>query len=101
MLVSKTMVNCLVSHKITPTEVVQRLRLNILANSYIYYVLGGGVISDTHWQQMANTLRMLHAVYGFTWECYDEAFADWDGSTGMHLPCDAVVKAKAEYLLAR
>lgn len=87
------------SYKPTPEEWVRRLRLNMLIHSYIYYVKDENIISDHQWQAMADTLTMLHSVYGFKWDCYDDQFVDWNGSTGMHLSYDDWVQSKAEYLL--
>lgn len=87
-----------------PADVVNRLvhlRRLMLTHSCIYYHLNDSVVSDHQWQSWANELRDLqdacveYRCIGF----YDEAFFDWDGSTGYHLPADGDVMRVAQALL--
>lgn len=59
----------------------------MLVHSYLYYVMDHNIVDDGTWQKWADELTELqkekHDI-GF----YDEAFRDWNGSTGMHLPRD-------------
>lgn len=68
------------------SRIVQR-RTQMFVHSYLYYVLDQPIVSDHTWQRWADDLTLMQRnhpklVTGF----YDEDFADWDGSTGMHLP---------------
>lgn len=69
----------------------------MLVHSYLYYVMDHNIVSDDKWQQWANELAELQKEkidIGF----YDDAFRDWNGSTGMHLPFDDwVVKRAKKY----
>jgi hypothetical protein len=67
---------------------ILRLRRLMLVHSYIYYQMDSHVVSDDFWQVKANQLAELQAIHGTKFDFYDEAFADWDGSTGCHLPAD-------------
>lgn len=86
--------------KYVPTleEKIRRRRLQMMVHSYLYYELDSSVISDAKWQEWADELTELQEqekVIGF----YDEEFADWNGSTGMHLPKDDWVDRRAKWLL--
>lgn len=70
----------------------------MLVHSYLYYHLDESIISDDLWQKFAEELTELQkscSKIGF----YDSTFADWDGTTGMHLPKDGWVIGKAQQLL--
>lgn len=60
----------------------------MLVHSYIYYVLDSSIISDHLWQKWADELEKIQKEnpseinIGF----FDDAFADWTGSTGAFLP---------------
>lgn len=76
---------------------IRQRRIQMLVHSYLYYVLDSPVISDDKWQQWADELTALQLhekQIGF----YDEEFADWDGSTGMHLPKDDWIDYRAKWL---
>jgi hypothetical protein len=49
------------------------------------------VIEDHTWTRWAQQLEALQRKYGRRINFYDEAFADWNGSSGFHLPADADV----------
>ncbi len=82
----------------TLAEKVRQRRAQMLVHSYIYYRLNDSLVSDDAWQRWANELVELQKeimTIGF----YDEAFSDWDASTGYHLPQDDYVCYKADQLL--
>jgi len=84
----------------TLQEKIKQRRSQMLVHSYLYYHLDTEIISDTLWQKWAEELTELqklnnHAKIGM----YDEAFQDWDGTTGMHLPKDGWVAGQAQRLL--
>lgn len=77
-----------------PHEIIRQRRHQMLVHSYLYYEMDAPVITDDKWQQWADELTQLQNKHpdacklGF----YDEAFADWNGATGMHLPFDPWLK---------
>ena len=78
-------------------DMIRQRRIQMLVHSYLYYVLDSPVITDDKWQQWADELTALQLQkkqIGF----YDEEFADWDGSTGMHLPKDDWIDYRARWL---
>ena len=82
----------------TLSEKIRQRRIQMLVHSYLYYILDENVISDEKWQQWADELAALQKQkmeIGF----YDKEFADWNGSTGMHLPQDKWIADRAKYLL--
>ena len=82
----------------TLSEKIRQRRTQMLVHSYLYYVLDDNVIDDGKWQEWADELTELQKrkkVIGF----YDEAFADWNGATGTHLPFDPWVIDRAKALL--
>lgn len=80
-------------------EAIARRRRQMLIHSCIYYTLNEAIIDDDTWQKWANQLVRLHAKFGSRIGFYDSAFADWDGSTGYHLPFDTEVVRVARRLL--
>jgi len=81
----------------TLDEKIKQRRTQMLIHCYLYYVLDKPIISDDKWQQWADELVQLQnqkLIIGF----YDDAFKDWSGATGMHLPFDKCVKNKAIYI---
>lgn len=78
-------------------EKIRQRRVQMLVHSYLYYTLDSPVITDEKWQQWADELTVLQEELkeiGF----YDEEFADWNGSTGMHLPKDDWIDRRAKWL---
>lgn len=81
------------------------LRAQMLVHSHIYYERDNSLITDHQWQERADKLTRLqakvrekygHCKIGF----FDDAFDEWDGSSGYHLPLrDPWVTAKAAQLL--
>lgn len=69
-------------------SLIKRRRLQMLIHSCIYYELNDNIWSDDKWQACADELQKLQAEYPHLCniECWDEAFKDWDGATGTHLP---------------
>lgn len=61
---------------------IMHLRRLLLIHSYLYYVLDDPAVPDNVWQAWADELASINQDVGF----YDEAFKDWNGSTGYHLP---------------
>lgn len=81
------------------STIVQR-RIQMFIHSYLYYVLDRPIVSDHQWQAWANELRMLQRNHPkLAIHFYDEDFADWDGSTGMHLPQYVWIVDRAHHLL--
>lgn len=69
-----------------------------MVHSFLYYHLDTNLVSDDTWQKWADELTELQKeckIIGF----YDTEFADWDGTTGNHLPIDDWVQQKAYRLL--
>lgn len=88
-----------IEYKQTIEERIKQLRRLMLVHSHLYYVLDDTVITDDHWQYLADELAILQKEHGTKWKCYDNVFLDWDGSTGMHLPADGWVRTTAHYLI--
>ena len=64
--------------------------------------MDNSIVDDHTWQQWANELETLQKEYPEFLEIgfYDKDFADWDGTTGNHLPLrDPWVLSKAQYIL--
>lgn len=79
---------------------MNRKRNQMLVHSCCYYLYDDPIISDEQWQVWADELVWLQFVWGWRigyW--HDGLFADWDGSTGMHLTKDKWARATARYLL--
>lgn len=83
-------------------EKLKQRRTQMLIHSAIYYDLNENIVSDHKWQQWADELEKMQKdnpdkiKIGF----FDEAFEDWDGATGAHLPHkDFWVRRKAQQLL--
>lgn len=81
------------------SEKIKQRRSQMLVHSYLYYELGTNIVSDHQWQDWANELTQLQAEYTEPLGFYDKEFADWDGTTGFHLPRDSWVMSKAQSLL--
>lgn len=83
----------------TARERIRQRRAQLLIHSCLYYVFDEPIVSDSQWDAWALDLVKLHDLFGTTIGFYDEAFADWDGSTGFHLPLrDPYVTGTAGYL---
>ena len=72
----------------------------MLVHSYLYYKKDAPVITDDKWQQWADELTDLQTNYpeAAKLDFYDDVFADWNGSTGMHLPFDPWLEKKVKEL---
>lgn len=79
----------------------------MLVHSCIYYALNDNLISDHEWSARAQRLAQIQAkVIAKLGRChigfFDQDFANWDGSSGFHLPIrDPWVVDKARWLLQR
>lgn len=80
-------------------DVVLQRRRQMLVHSYLYYVRDQPIVSDHQWQAWADELTAIQGKHGHTFGFYDTVFADWNGSSGYHLPQDAWVMDKALRLL--
>ena len=84
----------------TLSEKIKQRRTQMMVHSYMYYTLDDTIVSDDKWQQWADELTELQkrkTKIGF----YDKEFADWNGSTGMHLPKDKWIIDRAKKLLKK
>ena len=85
-------------------EKIQQRRLQILVHSCIYYELNTSIITDQQWDTWAKELVSLQKQYPKIAEqvIWQDAFKDFDGSTGFNLPVkDAWVMRKAAQLAKR
>lgn len=80
-------------------ELIRRRRAQMLVHSYIYYVMNDNLISDHRWQTWADELVQLQEKHTGPIGFYDEAFKEWNASTGFHLPKDGWVISKSLQLL--
>lgn len=68
---------------------IQHLRMRILVHSYLYYELDQNILSDREFDALAYELVELQTKHPEVSEAvwYErDAFRDFDGSTGFHLP---------------
>lgn len=87
-------------------ERIQKLRLQMLIHSYIYYKMDDNIVSDMEWMIWANELQNLQdqnpeIAKQVPWA---DAFEGWDGSSGAFLPLDdpwVVNKAKRVLAIVR
>lgn len=86
-------------HKFEIKELIERLRLEILKHSYIYYELNDNIISDDEWSKLALQLvRLQNKHPDISKEAYRyEMFKDFDGSTGYNLTYDDSIKTLGNY----
>jgi hypothetical protein len=82
--------------KQTPAEFIRQRRAQMLIHSHLYYRMDAPIISDSQWQHWADELGVAQAAHPQPIGFYDREFADWNGSTGMHLPSDGWVIEKAD-----
>jgi hypothetical protein len=80
----------------TPAELIRQRRAQMLIHSHLYYRMDAPVVSDADWQRWADELVWLQHQHPEPIGFYDAVFADWDASTGMHLPSDGWVIEKAD-----
>lgn len=69
-------------------ELILRRRMQMLVHSYLYYDRDTNLISDKEFDTLGRELVKLQADYPEIAKQVDyaEAFADWDATTGFHLP---------------
>lgn len=72
-------------------ERLVHLRRLLLIHSYLYYIRNHNLVSDHQWDAWARELVGIQDLIGWRFDFYDEAFRDWTGDTGMHLPADDYV----------
>lgn len=82
------------------TELLRRLRAQMLIHCYLYYWMDSPIWTDSFWQHQADRLEKLQKDYleaGLSIEIgfYDDAFKDFTGATGAHLPRDDYVVSRA------
>ena len=72
-----------------------------MIHSIIYYEMDNNIISDAEWSKRAMELVELQREHPSVSTVFDEAFKDFDGSTGFHLLRygDDRARGKAKYLL--
>lgn len=80
--------------------------MQMIVHSYLYYVMDTHIVDDDTWQRWANELVLLQSRWqelAMTKKInfYDDVFADWNGSTGMHLPKEDWIKKRCEKLLTQ
>ena len=78
--------------------IVQR-RTQMLVHSYLYYALNTSIVSDSTFDRWARELVDLQRQHPAPIHFYDLDFADWDGSTGYHLPQYPWVVDRGQHLL--
>lgn len=81
---------------------IQKLRLQMLVHSCLYYEMDTNIITDKQWDSWAKELYRLQTENPKISEqvMWYEAFKDWDASTGAFLPLkDPWVINKAKRLL--
>jgi len=66
-------------------RIIQR-RTQMLVHSYLYYALDSPIVQDHKFDQWARELALLQQNHPQPIGFHDQDFADWDGSTGHHLP---------------
>ena len=82
----------------TPQDRIRQRRTQMLIHSYAYYQIGDSIVSDHDWQRWADELVTLQRDHPAPIGFYDAEFADWDGSTGFHLPQDEWVREKTTHI---
>lgn len=73
----------------TPEELIHRRRRQVLVHSILYYRFDCPVLKDWEFDEMARDLARLQKVYPEASDkvlYYREAFSDFNGETGYHLP---------------
>ena len=83
-------------------ELIKRRRLQLLIHSCIYYEYNTNLVSDNQWATWAIELEELQAKYPKIAEqvIWDEAFKDFDHSTGYNLPTrDPGVMGRAKWIM--
>lgn len=86
----------------TAAEFIHRRRLQIVIHSCIYYRFDENLISDHQWATWAKELVKAQELFPKVAEkqLWTNEFADFDGSTGYHLPInEAGVVKRASKLL--
>jgi NAD-dependent DNA ligase len=82
-------------------ELINRRRRQILVHSCIYYQFNTSIIPDKQFDAWAYELAALQRTYpDIANKCaYAQEFADFDGTTGFHLPMYGWIVDKAQNLI--
>ena len=82
-------------------ELIQRRRLQILINSYLYYDTDVELVTDRTYDLWGKELAKLQNNYPDIANkiCYAKAFKGWTGITGFNLPKDSWVINKSLQLI--
>lgn len=82
-------------------DTILRHRMQMLVHSYLYYEMDTNLISDRDFDMWGKELAQLQNEYPeiAAQVEYAEAFKDWDGTTGFHLPKNEQVIRIANRLL--
>ena len=73
----------------TPAELIHRRRRQVLIHSILYYSMDSPVIKDLEFDEIAKDLARLqknNPEAASLVEYHKEAFKDFNGETGYHLP---------------
>jgi hypothetical protein len=81
-----------------PHQIIRQRRAQMLVHSYLYYDGCDTIVDDHQWQAWATELAELQRTHPAGIGFYDAEFADWDGSTGYHLPKDDWVIETAQQM---
>lgn len=73
---------------VAAVSAIARRRRQMLVHCCLYYRMDQPVIDDHTWTKWAKQLSALQDKFGWEIGFYDAVFADWDGSSGFHLPAD-------------
>ena len=79
-------------------ELIHRRRRQVWVHAFMYYHLNETLVSDHQWDAWAQELAKLQRKHGARIGWADKHFADWDGSSGFHLPVHPWVVNKAAQL---
>ncbi len=70
------------------SEHIKQRRAQMLIHSCIYYLMDNNVVDDFTWQKWADELAQAQKDFPHLCKLnfFDDAFKDWTGATGCHLP---------------
>ena len=82
---------------------IQQRRYQILVHSLLYYELDINLVSDAQWAEWARELAELQTTHSdiASRVIFDDAFKNFDGSTGFHLPFRDEQVVKIAYRLMK
>lgn len=82
------------------SNLIDNLRRWISLHSFLYYQKNEPVVSDEAWDRKARKLARVQHTHGYdagSWQ--NEAFEDFTGDTGFHLPFTDEIRQKATELI--